>query len=183
MASDARVRYTRMVIIQSFINLLKTKSVNRITVKEICEMAEINRATFYKHYLDVYDLLEKIENQFLDELEEILSDRESSTVKEVLTFIMVSFKAQEDTYKAVCSPNGDSAFPAKVFDVCYHFAQPQSQIHIKTLSHAQREWLYQFIAHGCNGVLTKWISEGMKEPISEVADFTERLINNALTGL
>lgn len=180
MASDARVRYTQMVIIKSFIALLKARPINKITVKEICEGAEINRATFYKHYLDVYDLLEKIENHFLDELKEVLSDKEGSTTKEVLTYIMVSFKAEEETYKAVCSPNGDPAFPAKVFDACHHLMQPQSQITAKALSASQKEWLYQYIANGCNGVVTKWISDGMKEPISEVADFTEVLINNSM---
>ena len=72
MATDARVRYTKMVITQSFIKLLGKKPLSRITVKEICEAAELNRATFYKHYLDVYDLLDKMEAQFLEELSSVL---------------------------------------------------------------------------------------------------------------
>ena len=178
MASDARVRYTKMVIIQSFVKLLKEKSVNRITVKEICSMAEINRATFYKHYLDVYDLLNKIEEQFLSELNEVLNAREHNTLKDTLTFIMVSFKAEEEVYSSVASPNGDPAFPKKVFDACYQFVRPHAA-DLKHLTEAQREWMYCFTAYGCNGILIKWISNGMKEPISEVADFAEQLITNA----
>lgn len=49
MKSDARVRYTRMVIKNAFITLLKRKPLNKISVKQVCELAEINRATFYKH--------------------------------------------------------------------------------------------------------------------------------------
>lgn len=177
MASDARVRYTKMVITQSFVKLLKEKSVNRITVKEICSMAEINRATFYKHYLDVYDLLDKIEEQFLKELNEVLNARENNTLKDTLTFIMVSFKAEEEMYSSIASPNGDPAFPKKIFDACYHFVRPHTA-DSKTLTEAQKEWIYCFAAYGCNGILTRWISSGMKEPISEVADFAERLITN-----
>lgn len=55
---DARVRYTRMITEQSFLELLKQKPVSKITVTELCELAQINRATFYKHYLDVQDLME-----------------------------------------------------------------------------------------------------------------------------
>ncbi len=60
-------------------------------------MAESNRATLYKHYLDVYDLLDKIEEKFLKELKKILGSRTDSTIKDVLIFIMLSFKANEDT--------------------------------------------------------------------------------------
>lgn len=184
MAADARVRYTKMVIIKSFIKLLKDKPINRITVKEICEMSEINRATFYKHYLDVYDLLEKIEEQYFDELVEVLHSRENNTPKDVLTIIMASFKAEEEIYTAVFSANGDPSFPAKVLERCNYVGVNQiNDCTNKKLSEEQRVWVYQFIANGCNGILNKWISGGMKEPISEVAEFMEQLVNNALTNL
>ena len=183
MASDARVRYTKMVITQSFIKLLGTKSVNRITVKEICEAAELNRATFYKHYLDVYDLLDKMEAQFLEELFSVLRSRENTTVKDLLTFIMVNFKAEEETYKALCSTNGDPSFPAKIFEACHDITLAESILDGKNLSAAQKEWAYRFAANGCNGILNQWIVGGMKEPISEVADFAEKLINNALINI
>ena len=70
MKTDARVRYTRKVIQDAFLNILKEKPVSKITVKEVCDMTEINRGTFYKHYQDCYDLLDKIE-------EEGLRDRKS----------------------------------------------------------------------------------------------------------
>ena len=68
MGLDARVRYTKMVIKDAFISLLKEKPLNKITVKEICGLAEINRATFYKHYCDPFDLLEKMEQEILSNL-------------------------------------------------------------------------------------------------------------------
>lgn len=60
MKTDARVRYTRKVIQDAFLDILKEKPISRITVKEVCDKAEINRGTFYKHYQDCYDLLDKI---------------------------------------------------------------------------------------------------------------------------
>ena len=183
MALDARVRYTKMVIVQNFTKLLKEKPINKITVKEICDLAELNRATFYKHYLDVYDLLDKIELQFLDELLAVLRSRENTTAKDMLTFIMVNFKAEEETYKAVCSPNGDPAFPAKIFEVCHDISLSGSVLESKKITAVQREWAYRFIANGCNGILVKWIADGMCEPISEVADFAEQLVDNVLLNI
>ena len=64
--SDARVRYTQRALKQALLTLLKEKSVNKITVKEVCALAELNRATFYSHYSDCFALLESIENELLE---------------------------------------------------------------------------------------------------------------------
>ena len=66
MKTDARVRYTKKVLRESLLYFLQFKSITEISVKEVCGRAEINRATFYKHYKDCCDLLEQIENQVLD---------------------------------------------------------------------------------------------------------------------
>ena len=55
--TDARIRYTQRILKESFLTLLKQKPVNKITVKEVCEIAELNRATFYAHYSDCFALL------------------------------------------------------------------------------------------------------------------------------
>ena len=72
---DARKRYTQMVLKQSFLKLLKEKPVNRITVKEVCALAQLNRATFYAHYEDIYDLMEQVERQIRRELSETLREQ------------------------------------------------------------------------------------------------------------
>ncbi|WP_180339343.1 TetR/AcrR family transcriptional regulator [Peptoniphilus catoniae] len=51
-------KYTQKAIIESFMELLKKKSLDKITVKEIIELAEINRNTFYYYFQDIYDLLD-----------------------------------------------------------------------------------------------------------------------------
>ncbi|MGO3201138.1 MAG: TetR/AcrR family transcriptional regulator, partial [Ruoffia tabacinasalis] len=56
---DPRVARTRKAIIESFIQLSERKPFENISVKDITEEALINRATFYNHFLDKYDLMEK----------------------------------------------------------------------------------------------------------------------------
>ena len=67
---DRRIRYTKKIIKETFLNLLEEKELNKITVSEICRISDINRATFYRYYLDVYDLLDKIQQDFIEELKE-----------------------------------------------------------------------------------------------------------------
>ncbi|MDD6878956.1 MAG: TetR/AcrR family transcriptional regulator, partial [bacterium] len=69
--TDARTRFTRMVISDCFLTLLQQKPVAKITVTELCQLAQINRATFYRHYLDIPDLMEKLEEELFDKTRQI----------------------------------------------------------------------------------------------------------------
>ena len=60
---DRRVRRTKQLIKQSLIELMHEKPFKDITVKDITERADLNRGTFYLHYVDIYDLLSKIEDE------------------------------------------------------------------------------------------------------------------------
>lgn len=51
-----------------FLKLIKEKSIEKITVSEICEKADVNRSTFYRNYYDIYDLEEKVEDYFIESL-------------------------------------------------------------------------------------------------------------------
>ena len=66
---DRRVKYTKKIIKECFFDLLNEKEINKITVSELCTKADINRATFYRYYIDIYDLLEKIQEEFIEEYE------------------------------------------------------------------------------------------------------------------
>lgn len=67
MKTDARVKYTVKVIKEAFLKILENKPITKISVKEVAEAAEVNRATFYSHFSDCYDLLESIENDLLND--------------------------------------------------------------------------------------------------------------------
>lgn len=53
-------KFTRQAIMYSLLKLLQEKSIDKITVKDICELCEINRNTFYYYYSDIYQVLEEL---------------------------------------------------------------------------------------------------------------------------
>ena len=61
--TDRRTIKTRKAICEAFAELLTEKQLHKITVQEIADKADVNRVTFYKHYPDVYDLYNKIEEE------------------------------------------------------------------------------------------------------------------------
>lgn len=178
MSTDARVRYTKMVIQNSFIELLKKKPINKVTVKEICELSEINRATFYKYYCDAYDLLEKMEQEFLDELFQNVCPPAQHDFRNTLTLIMGSIKANAEVYQTIVSENGDRHFPSRIFALCYKNLAEYIEKKFPNFSPAQQKWVYYFIAHGLSGILDQWIVSGMAEPIGEVVDFADTLLQH-----
>ncbi|MCK8617578.1 TetR/AcrR family transcriptional regulator [Fructobacillus sp. M158] len=66
--TDRRFSKADQAIRQSFLALLEKENFDKISVKRIIDQAGINRSTFYAHYLDKFDLMEKIPDELLDQL-------------------------------------------------------------------------------------------------------------------
>src|SRR5690625_7325782 len=106
---DRRKKYTRLVLKNSLITLLKTKLLSKITVKEICEQADINRSTFYAHYHDQFDLLQQIEEELIDDMISFLKAYRSEEKGEVLQTtekLIEYFASQKETYLILLSQIG-----------------------------------------------------------------------------
>ena len=122
MKTDARVRYTRQIIQHVFIDLLKQKTLNKITVKEICEKAEINRSTFYKHYEDVYHLMHKLEESALNQLELLLFESAHNGNIHVLTTLLTSLLEYKDLLTSITAKSPDSDFLNRLAERCSQYA-------------------------------------------------------------
>ena len=100
MARDYRVRVTQKLIREAFTGLLKQKPIQSISIKELCELAGINRGTFYAHYRDIYDLREKIEDEMyrdvLDALKPLLDEGAGATQLEITTGVFQWMRDNRD---------------------------------------------------------------------------------------
>ena len=70
--TDRRIRRTKAILSRSLIQLMEEKEIRDISVKELTDLADINRGTFYLHYNDIYDLLAQMEDELFVEFNEIL---------------------------------------------------------------------------------------------------------------
>ena len=171
MKTDARVRYTQMMIRNSFKELLKEKPVARITVKEICERSEINRATFYHYYKDPYDLLEQIEKEMLDNLADVLSKENFHDMEAFYGKILDAMKKHGEWYISICSAHGDTAFPTRIFMACYRTAFPLFANPMTQLKESEQKLVYHFLTQGCSGTMGYWFKGGMEESIEKISCF------------
>ncbi len=176
MKSDRRVRYTKQVIKENFLALLLTKPTKKITVKELCEKAEINRTTFYSHYDDIYSLTEELQTESINEIKKRLLQYSSKGNDMILYFVKI-LQESHPYYSRYIFIDDNSKYFLRLFLECKdfilsHWISSQQNKTIQT----QQEWLYSFLASGSASVLRTWLMGGMKESAEEVADFLNQLI-------
>jgi len=162
MKTDARVKYTKMVIKESLLKLLAEKPIKKVTVKEICELAQINRATFYLHYRDPYDLFEQIENELFEDLSSTVAAKQgdiSTLIKEVFKIIGKNI----ELCQVLFSENGDKMFLQRIMDISreQHIADLQRQY--PNASRTQLDYMYEFTTSGCVAVVAQWVRSGMQD--------------------
>lgn len=174
MKTDARVKYTRKVIRKTFLELLKEKPVSKITVKEICERSEINRATFYKHYQDPFDLLAKLEDEILDHIQTVLSQRTYTDISALYVDMLNMLKENADLYRSLTSGHGDRSLHNRMFESCYQQVFPLIRRKFPNLDHMEQNMLYYYISQGCSGAVSYWFTNGMQESSEEIAEFISK---------
>lgn len=176
---DRRVKYSKMVIENSFIQLLKVKPISRITIKEICEGADVNRATFYAHYLDQDDLLHQIENDLIDDVNQYLSSYNPQNLMEapleMMEKILSYVKTNAELFDLLLNANGDIQFQQDVIKLLGAQQLLPTDM-TKDLSKKDAEYIFLFFASGAIGVVKQWLTDGMKKPERETAELILRIM-------
>jgi AcrR family transcriptional regulator len=175
---DRRVKYTKMVLKESFIKLLEKKDISQISIKEICEDADINRATFYAHYNDQFDLLKKIEDELLDninahiaEFDQINIDKNAVLLAEK---IFEYLKENAKLCKLLLNEHGDFSFQKKVMMLVYDIIIAEITDNNK-ITKEDAEYVYSFTITGCVGIVQKWLDEDMKKSPHYMAEMVIKL--------
>ena len=98
---DARVRYTRMIIRNSLFECLEEEgSITRLTVKQVCERADINRATFYRHFKDCFDVVDQIIEEEISDYRSLLDEIDGVFSPELTERYVTILNKYEDLHSA-----------------------------------------------------------------------------------
>lgn len=181
---DRRVRKTKKALKDCLIQLLKTKKLQDITVREISEMADINRGTFYLHYKDVYDLVNQIENEFAEEFDSILQHYSAGELTENPSLFFNEFypfiQENRELITVLISNNGSLNFENRVKSIIGNQA-------LKKWMNAQgsgaSEYLAPFFSYmvsGCIGLVHYWLESGMKETPQAMSYMTAAFISEGM---
>ena len=145
---DARKRYTQMVLKQSLLKLLKEKPVNKITVKEVCELAQLNRATFYAHYSDCFALLESIENELIGAFEQSLRYVNSFDVTALIEAIYDMIDQNREACSALILGNTSSTVLKRMIALAKKDSIAYWRRELPMARDAELEMMYTHLSNG-----------------------------------
>lgn len=178
--TDRRIVRTKKDIKDTFIALLAEKSFEKISVRDITEQANINRGTFYLHYLDKYDLLEKLEEQLFQKVQAIIDETVfaerldgvdfASERIPFLTRLLQCFQEEAAFMKVILSPNGDANFKEKIRQVfLYNWENIIPHISKTDQLNYPLDLFIMYVSSAHLGVLTYWLQNDLKQSPEEIA--------------
>ncbi len=174
---DRRIKYTKKIIKDTFISLISEKDIKKITVSEICKLADVNRATFYRYYLDVYDLLDKIQEEFIAELKEpyLTNPDRVNSVKSFTKEILTVFLENKELVKVLFNTNNNIYFLNDVLEVAYYMCETRWKNDVPNVTQDEVDYAAIFIFNGALGVVNYWVKDGFDKEIEELATTIEEL--------
>ncbi len=176
MKTDARVRYTRRVIKESLLRLLEERPVNRITVKEVCEAAQINRATFYAHFTDCFDVLSQMENDLLADFERSLSFASVVDVMDMIEQIYAMIAQNAEVCRVLIFQNKDSSLTAKMIAMAHDKTIVRWKEQLTRATESDREMLFTCLSNGLLNVILTGYSKYEREEVVKFVSETVRLL-------
>lgn len=174
---DRRVKYTKKVIKDTFLKLLNEKEIKKITISEICQLADINRATFYHHYLDIYDLLDSIAKDFEEELKNAYipkTDKEK-TIFHFSKAMLSVFIQNKELVKILFNTNNNIYSLNNILEVAYEKCRERWTKDIPNISTEEMEYATIFIFNGALGIINYWIQNDFDKNIDDLATIIEDL--------
>ena len=186
---DRRVKYTKQALKDSLIDALGVKPIEKVTVKELCEKADVNRGTFYSHYADQYDLYNELIYDLIDRALKV-----TGPLMEPNQRIHDQLKAAVDVFKFVRA-NADlirillenfNIFGSDRYDDMFN-----KMVHKFYLDDIKRQvpderyvdMVYQFVITANITMIKYWLNTGMKESEEEMAVLAMKLTVKGISGL
>lgn len=162
---NRRTLYTQKAITDAFLLLLQEKSLNKITVTEICKEADINRGTFYAYYNDPFDLMKSMEDEMIDKMMSVINNSKDDSLFEILNLIIKN----KEFYKIILNEKSSSRVLNTILNSTYE-STIAAEKQLPNADETQIEYFFTYTTGGTIEVIRKWINDDMKIPIEKVVN-------------
>lgn len=177
-SDDRRSIRTKKMIRVALSQLIEEKGFNDISITDIAARADINRGTFYLHYNDKYDLLQKIEDEVIQELitncktMSNFSIQDVDSISEPIPFLVKLFEYLKENavfMKAILGCNGDPTFAHKLKEIIRDCIFTDNSIYIKENMLVPESYFIAYVLSAHLGVIQHWLESGMEKSPEEMA--------------
>ena len=169
---------TREKLIQAFWSLYCEKKIEHITIKEITDKAGYHRSTFYEYFVDIYDVLNQLEDMLLQYIEMNVISRLDSELDDNLSIDLAQnianiYDVKGEYLSVLLGENGDPNFLIKVKALMLPvltdtFGLSGKEIHTS--------YIFEFATSGIFAVVTHWYKNGKNLPSQELAGLVRSML-------
>ncbi|MFV0400034.1 MAG: TetR/AcrR family transcriptional regulator [Oscillospiraceae bacterium] len=166
---DRRVRLTKRMLKESLLELLHGGAdIHKISVRELCERADINRSTFYKYYGSQYDLLKEMEDDWFGQIEQNIGDStalDSFHLQDVLNYVNENLELS----RLLCNSNVDPDFAQRLFSLPSVSRLIQESLPLDNMGYAA-DYVHECHVNGGYSLIKLWLNKEERESPEEMVE-------------
>lgn len=173
-ADGRRVKMTKALLKASLIELMKTKSIHTISIKEICSGADINRSTFYRHYNTQYDLYDEIVTELLATLIDAYkkSRENGEDLQDSIAAVLEVSEKEREVCLVILSDKGNVTMGESFVKAISPVVEEEaSELSI---------YLFQFMAAGLANIVWTWLNKPVRQSPKELASLMTSMMKHGI---
>lgn len=171
---DRRVRKTKKALREGLSVLMAQKNIREISVQELSDLADLNRATFYLHYRDIYDLQQQIENEVVEEInaimEQYMPTKEGDHPYPLFVALLTYIEDNASLCKMLLGKNSSRTFLDKLCTIVEERCL-RTWLANYRVQEMEEELSYfsSYIVYGYVAIIEKWVESGMETTPEKLA--------------
>lgn len=173
---DLRVVRTRKMLRNAVIALAIQKGFDAVTVNDIVELAMVNRATFYRHYQDKYDLVESYLDELYAELNAVPEPAPGpGEPNPHLVKLFEHIRDNAPFYRAMLGPHGYNKFGERIRQLTEATLRARWQASSPAEGRLPPPMVLSYLSHASYGALVWWLEAGMSHSPEQMARWLHQL--------
>ena len=181
---NQRTRLSKKMFQNAVLELMEEKGgIEKISVRELCEKAGLNRSTFYAHYAEPREVLAEAEEDILRETAEHIQKigaQKKGGGKEFISSFLRYIRENDRVFRVLLVTAADPAFKSRFMQLSLLNLFRHMQL---TMDNEKQQYVYSYLLNGSLGILTQWIRSDYAAPVTELVDLLFTLNSSALSEL
>jgi len=179
---DRRVRRSRKLLKEGLLKLMHDMKFAEISARNITDLMDMNRSTFYLHFKDTQALLQSVEDDLEAEVQEMIDAHlkeviDKETLRPIFEPILDYLIEKIDTCQILFDNNEASHFTERLQGLIYRNAYDVIRAWYNPKSEANMTYLLNFATYGMLGLIMTWHESGMKMPKEELMTMADNVLD------
>ena len=167
---DRRVEKSQKAIKNAFIELMSEKSFDHITIQDISDRANVGRRTIYDHYMDKFDLLDKLIEEHINELRKLCKSQADMTFVEGNLMWFEYFERNYSFFSTMLASKGAPTFRIHFLKLVIEELEGEVDVTEGKNKGLSKDLILKFFGAAIVEIVTAWITNGFSEPTQVVAE-------------